>query len=114
MTLDPQLTIIRTREAGAEFYDDVVGRIRRPGPNITPERYLASTKVANFPADWPEGMVIHVVGVFGSHLGVFDLWRSSADRSEFYGERITSAVTEATDIDPMVGDNPSAIELHSL
>jgi hypothetical protein len=205
MTLDPQLTIIRTRDAGAEFYDDVVARIRGTGtsspgmmfhfsgsyldeffavsayknqaastemfaeftgphfasavgaggggpdiardefeifsfairgdedlqgfrftepgefvavlvtnPDITPESYLATTEVANFPADWPEGMVIHVVSVFGNHLGVFDLWRANADRSEFYGGRITSAIAEATELDPAVGDNPSAIELHSL
>jgi hypothetical protein len=27
-TLDPQLTVIRTREAGADFYDSVIGRMR--------------------------------------------------------------------------------------
>jgi len=205
-TLDPQLTIIRTRDAGADFYDSVIDRVRgslddsggvmfhfsgtyadeffsvsaysnrdsaadmfaavtgpqleevvqeagggpdisrdefeifgfavhddeelqdfrftQPdefvavfvtNPEITNDRYLATTAAADFPNVWPAGLVIHVAASIGNHMGVFDVWHADADMASFYGDRIAPAIRKASpEVTSSVEQNPSAIELHSL
>jgi hypothetical protein len=99
-------------------------RITQPGEfiavlftrqEITRERYVNTTRRARFPEDWPEGMIIHVAGMFGAEWGVFDVWRAGSDMESFYGGRIAPAVAAmhpevSTNVDP----NPAALELHSL
>lgn len=205
MALDPQLTIIRTRDVGADFYDEVLSRVQqdpnrpsgtmfhfsgtfegeffsvsayrdpeesaamfndvtgpqlanivgeagggpdisrdefaitsytihddedlqgmhivKPGaflavlvstPELTGEVYRDVTSVADFPGNWPDGLVIHVAGAFGNHWGVFDVWRGDADLASFYGGRIAPAVKAVAPENADVAQNPSAIVLHSL
>lgn len=82
---------------------------------IQRERYIQTTRRARFPEEWPEGLVIHVAGMFGSHWGVFDLWRADADIEGFYSERIEPAVKALYPDLVVTGlDRPQAIAVHSL
>lgn len=84
-------------------------------PDITLDRYIASREIARFPREWPAGLVVHVAGEFGKHLGVFDIWHADADLAAFYGERLAPAISKvAPEIDSTVEKRPSAIVLHSL
>jgi hypothetical protein len=84
-------------------------------PDITPERYALTTAAADFPDKWPEGLVIHVAGMFGNHMGVFDVWHGDANMGAFYVDRLAPAIHKLTpEVTTSIDQNPSAIELHSL
>jgi hypothetical protein len=87
------------------FLDDALHR----------QTYLAASAAANFPDEWPEGMLFHVAGLFGDRWGVIDIWRGDADPTPFYRDRIEVSVRSAApELSPSVVSDRHWIELHTL
>jgi hypothetical protein len=79
MTLDPQLTIIRTREAGADFYDAVMRRVKAQ-------------------PDQPSGVMFHFTGTFNDEFFAVTAYRDPADSesmfSDFTSPEVANVISE--------------------
>jgi hypothetical protein len=79
------------------------------------DTYLNTTGTANFPDDWPSGLLFHVAGLVGDRWGIFDVWRGNIDPAPFYRDRIEAAIrARVPSVSPTVGERRHWIELHSL
>ena len=73
--------------------------------NLVLDDYDKVCEALNFPADWPDGLIVHGSHESDGHLVVNDVWESRDDFDRFVGERLQSAIGEA------LGDRAEAPEI---
>ena len=87
--------------------------LRLSFPENTLDDYDKVTEALNFPADWPDGLIVHGSHEGDGHLVVNDVWESRGHFDRFVEERLQRTIAEA------LGDRarePEIIEreLHSF
>jgi hypothetical protein len=75
--------------------------------------YDAVCKALNFPAEWPDGLLVHGSTEVDGRLRVLDMWESRQQFDRFVQSRLQDAMGQA------VGDRAEApqiteMELHTL
>jgi hypothetical protein len=81
--------------------------------NLGLDDYDAICKALNFPAEWPDGLLVHGSTEVDGRLRVLDIWESRQQFDQFVGSRLQSAMGQAA------GDRAEApqiteMELHTL
>jgi hypothetical protein len=79
--------------------------LRLSFPSNTLEDYDKVTEALNFPADWPDGLIVHGSHEADGHLVVNDVWESRGHFDRFGEERLQSAMSDA------LGDRASQPEI---
>ena len=79
--------------------------LRLSFPSNTLEDYDKVTEALNFPADWPDGLIVHGSHEADGHLVVNDVWESRGHFDRFAEERLQSAMSDA------LGDRASQPEI---
>jgi hypothetical protein len=87
--------------------------LRLSFPENTLEDYDRVIEALNFPADWPEGLLVHGSHEGDGHLVVNDVWESRQHFDRFAEQRLQAAMGQA------IGDRarePEIVEreLHSF
>jgi hypothetical protein len=63
--------------------------------NLTLADYDAVSEALNFPADWPDGALVHGSTEVDGKLRVYDVWESRAHFDRFVEERLGAAIGQA-------------------
>jgi len=64
-------------------------------PENTVDDYDSVCKALNFPADWPDGLIVHSSHDVDGHLVVNDVWESRAHFDRFVQQRLQKAMGDA-------------------
>lgn len=70
--------------------------------------YDAICKALNFPADWPEGLIVHGSTEVDGQLCVLDIWESRQQFDRFVGSRLQGAMGQA------MGDRAEAPQITEM
>ena len=81
--------------------------------NFGLDDYDAICKALNFPADWPDGLIVHGSTEVDGQLRVLDIWESRQQFDAFVASRLQAAMGQA------MGDRAEApqitqMDLHTL
>ena len=81
--------------------------------NFGLDEYDAICKSLNFPADWPDGLIVHGSTEVDGQLRVLDIWESRQQFDGFVANRLQAAMGQA------MGDRAEApqitqMDLHTL
>lgn len=79
--------------------------LRLSFPTNTLDDYEKVTEALNFPADWPDGLIVHGSHEADGHLVVNDVWESRGHFDRFAEERLQGTMSEA------LGDRASEPEI---
>ena len=79
--------------------------LRLSFPSNTLEDYDKVIEALNFPADWPDGLIVHGSHEADGHLVVNDVWESRGHFDRFAEARLQSAMSDA------LGDRASQPEI---
>jgi hypothetical protein len=75
--------------------------------------YDAICKALNFPADWPEGLVVHGSTQVDGKLRVLDIWESRQQFDRFVETRLKGAMGQAMG-DKAAAPQVTEMDLHTL
>ncbi|MGH9034203.1 MAG: hypothetical protein ACRD0O_00435 [Acidimicrobiia bacterium] len=76
--------------------------------NLGLDDYDAICKALNFPAEWPDGLLVHGSTEIDGHLRVLDIWESRQQFDQFIGTRAQDAIGQA------VGDRAEAPQVTEM
>ncbi len=79
--------------------------LRMSFPTNTLEDYDKVIEALNFPADWPDGLIVHGSHEADGHLVVNDVWESRGHFDRFAEARLQGAMSDA------IGDRASQPEI---
>jgi hypothetical protein len=75
--------------------------------------YDSIRKVVNFPADWPDGLMVHGATEVDGRLRVLEIWQSRQQFDRWIESRIQGAMAEALG-DRAEPPQVTQMELHAL
>lgn len=76
--------------------------------NLGTNDYDAICQALNFPADWPDGLLVHSSAEVDGHLRVVDVWESRQQFDQFGESRLQGAMGAA------MGDRAEAPEINEV